>query len=106
MTLRNSTADGKRHGSTGAESSRSVDTVRGPFASFSTVKGLGKLHTKRQYVFVRFFVRSGDMRVAGVDGNRWKSVGDAGWGMSVSQEDGSDARLLWKDQGAGICAKR
>ncbi|SMR56502.1 unnamed protein product [Zymoseptoria tritici ST99CH_3D1] len=86
MTLRNSTADGKRHGSTGAESSRSVDTVRGPFASFSTVKGLGKLHTKRQYVFVRFFVRSGDMRVAGVDGNRWKSVGDAGWGILERQD--------------------
>lgn len=51
MTLRNSNnSDGKRHGSTGAESQRSTETVKGPF-SFSAVRSMPlKLHTKRQYV--------------------------------------------------------
>ncbi|KAF2173730.1 hypothetical protein M409DRAFT_16004 [Zasmidium cellare ATCC 36951] len=57
MTLRNhsnndsSSSDGQRHGSTGADSTRSNDTVRGPFSSFATVRGAPlKLHTKRQHL--------------------------------------------------------
>ncbi|GIZ49067.1 hypothetical protein CKM354_001210700 [Cercospora kikuchii] len=49
MTLRNTTSSSDRHGSTGAESTRSTDTVRGPFGSFSTVRSQPpKLHTRRE----------------------------------------------------------
>ncbi|KAI5364198.1 Putative ras-associating (RA) domain, adenylyl cyclase class-3/4/guanylyl cyclase [Septoria linicola] len=49
MTLRNTTASSDRHGSTGTDSTRSTDTVRGPFGSFSTVKSQPlKLHTRRE----------------------------------------------------------
>ncbi|EME42487.1 adenylate cyclase-like protein [Dothistroma septosporum NZE10] len=48
MTLRGS-SDGQRHGSTGADSTRSNDTIRGPFGSFSSVRlGPQKLHINRQ----------------------------------------------------------
>ncbi|KXT14282.1 hypothetical protein AC579_1269 [Pseudocercospora musae] len=46
MPLRNNTTN-DRHGSTGADSTRSTDTVRGPFGSFTPHRPL-KLHTKRQ----------------------------------------------------------
>lgn len=58
MTLRNhnnsagssSNGDGgTRHGSAGGDSTRSTDTIKGPLASFSTVRNQPlKLHTKRQ----------------------------------------------------------
>lgn len=59
MTLRgssnSSSSDGQRHGSTGADSTRSNDTIRGPFGSFSSViLAPQKLHINRQkYVSTR-----------------------------------------------------
>lgn len=93
MTLRNhnnkdsSSADGQRHGSTGAESTRSNDTVRGPFSSsFSSVRGAPlKLHTKRQkYVFrFRMWYREG---VSGHARNEWASGSLAGASCKVEAE--------------------
>lgn len=56
MTLRGRpNADGKRHGSSGADSQRSTDTIRGPFASFSAGRSgaaPGQILAKRsQYVW-------------------------------------------------------
>jgi adenylate cyclase len=55
MTLRsNAGAEGKRHGSSSADSQRSVDTIKGPFASFLPARGAlaMKAQPRRQYVYI------------------------------------------------------